>query len=74
MLPLSDSHVYFNNNLYYNARNTGDVQQRFCRTTARKHFLTFAAVRIWNELPILIKNENVLSSFKRKLFNHILNK
>ena len=49
---------------YYNTRNTASIFITQCRTNYRKHSLKYTGAKLWNKLPLTLKNCNCINSFK----------
>lgn len=55
----------------YNVRNKNDFKLTFTRTTNAQNSLFYKGLKLFNELPDLIKNEKKLNNFKRKCIDFI---
>ena len=87
ILKLPDIHTYitalhmykltknpnFNNNAHqYNTRNRSNIQPQFQRLTTTQKSLNYTGPKIWNSIPIEIKNKPSLQSFKNHLKQHLI--
>ena len=56
-----------------NTRNRDLAQSEYHRTTQGQQSLSFMGPKVWNEIPLEIRNIKNLATFKRKLKKHYIN-
>ena len=63
---------YVNNNRY-NLRNNFNLRQPFSRTLQGQRSPSYYCPKFWNILPVEIKNNDNILSFKKSLKEYLLN-
>lgn len=70
---LCDKIIYVNDVHNYQLRNVLDIRLPFFRRENCKRMLMYNGLKLFNELPTFIKNENNFTTFKQKLLKFIKN-
>ena len=56
----------------YNTRNRSNVLPQFQRLSISQHSLSYVVPKLWNEIPIHVRNSPTLSLFKKLYKDYLL--
>ena len=72
-LPLSFNSVFHSTNHVYNTRGSqvNLLQQHFNKSSGYKT-MAFLGAKIWNDIPLIIRQDKNFINFSRKLKKHLL--
>ena len=70
-LPLAIQKLFPVNNQPINSRQQSDFHLPYGRTHKKLHCLSYSGIRLWNTLPLGIRNSPKIVTFKRLLIDHM---
>ena len=73
LLPILLNLFITNNEVHnYNTRTAENYRRHACRTNLKQFTILFEGPKIWNALPLHIKDLSSLSSFKKHMIELLL--
>ena len=73
LLPRSFDKIFIQNSFYIKTRSSSNVVTSFCRYTVIQQLLKFIGPKVWNNIPLIIRDSKTNNVFKQKLNQFLSN-
>ena len=73
LMPRSFEKIFFQNSFHMKIRSSSNFATSFCRCTIIQQSLKFIGSKIWNNIPLVIRESKTNNGFKQKLDQFLLN-
>ena len=73
LLPRSFNKIFIQKLFHMKTRSSSNVVTSFCRSTVIQQSLKFIGPKIWNNIPLMIRDSKTNNVFKQKLNQFLLN-
>ena len=73
LLPRSFNKIFIQKSFHMKTRSSSNVVTSFCRSTVIQQSLKFIGPKVWNNIPLMIRDSKTNNVFKQKLNQFLLN-
>ena len=73
LLPRSFNKIFIQKLFHMKTRSSSNVVTSFCRSTVIQQSLKFIGPKVWNNIPLMIRDSKINNVFKQKLNQFLLN-
>ena len=65
LLPRSFDKIFIQKSFHMKTRSSSNIVASFCRSTVIQQSLKFIGPKVWNNIPLIIKNSKINNAFKK---------
>ena len=73
LLPKAFDNLFTRKTFQMNTRCSSQIVPKSCRSTVNQQSLSYIGPKIWNDIPLAIRNSKTITSFKQKLNQFFIN-
>ena len=73
LLPRSFNKIFIQKSFHMKTRSSSIVVTSFCRSTVIQQSLKFIGPKVWNNIPLMIRDSKTNNVFKQTLNQFLLN-